>query len=351
MKANNTIIICIIAAVFFALAGCAEKAESPAEAPARIPIEQAPPPLPEGQTGPALTGAPAEAPVKPGTPSRPVGQAAPPPIEAPAAPSNTEVPMAQPAAAPQEGSEQAAPQPVPEVRMYRPIHMVRPETAPAATEAPVAAVKDREAPTPVEKSASSPVPDDQGSQQQESYNAIDQILSSLKRANIVFNTPRSMMLDETFHIRLLLNMDKDIEQLKQMINQKGEQQGENIRISDVMEARLSGSNFKITAIGSERQCISKKDGNSWNWDITPTEKGLQNLHLTMTAIINVNGKSQKYDIRTFDKVIDVKVVEPTLNDRVRSFIGKNWQWLWATLLVPVAGWLWKRIKGGKTKAA
>jgi hypothetical protein len=46
-------------------------------------------------------------------------------------------------------------------------------------------------------------------------------------------------------------------------------------------------------------------------------------------------------INTFNTTITVKVV-PHSWQTVGSFISSNWQWLWTTLLVPVAGWLFRR---------
>jgi hypothetical protein len=33
-----------------------------------------------------------------------------------------------------------------------------------------------------------------------------------------------------------------------------------------------------------------------------------------------------------------------------DFLDSNWQWLWAALVVPVAGYIWKRWKAKEKKA-
>lgn len=72
-----------------------------------------------------------------------------------------------------------------------------------------------------------------------------------------------------------------MEQLKQSIIEEGEKVEATIKVSDRMEARLSGYMFQITAITPEIQAVSKT---------------------------------------------------------------QQTEWIWAAILVPVTGWLWKRKK-------
>jgi hypothetical protein len=80
---------------------------------------------------------------------------------------------------------------------------------------------------------------------------IDQIMENMEWGNIAFNAPRSMNLEDTALIQLVLSLAKPIEELKKMIKAEGEREGARIRISNRMEARLSGPNFQITAITPE----------------------------------------------------------------------------------------------------
>jgi len=198
-------------------------------------------------------------------------------------------------------------------------------------------------------SAQVPPAEEHGVSQQNGFEAIDQALKRMEQANIAFNAPASMMLNETAIIQLVLGFEKEIEELKQMIGGDGEKEGARIRVSCRMKASLSGTNFDINKITPELQLLSKCEVTSWMWEVKPKSEGRQNLHLTLTAFIDADGKSSPRAIRTFDKVIAVEAVKPTWGDRVWVFIGDNWQWLWATLLVPAVGWFWKRMKGGKTK--
>ncbi len=170
--------------------------------------------------------------------------------------------------------------------------------------------------------------------------AIDRALESMGFGNIAFNAPRSMNLHTTAPIQLVLGLAKPIDELKQMIEAEGEKEGARIRVSDRMEARLSGSNFAITAITPEIQSISRSDVTEWKWEVKPNSEGHQHLHLTVSALLSVDGTSiPPRTVRTFDKVIEVEV---TLYQRVGSFFEDNWKWLWAAVLAPLVGWLLKK---------
>ncbi len=106
-----------------------------------------------------------------------------------------------------------------------------------------------------------------------------------------------------------------------------------------MEARLSGYRFHITPVTPETQAVSKNHRTEWQWEIHPKEEGRHRLNLTLTALLDIDGQSTPRTIRTFSKMIEVNV---TTSQTVVSFIKNNWQWLWATVLVPIAGWLWEK---------
>jgi hypothetical protein len=176
------------------------------------------------------------------------------------------------------------------------------------------------------------------------YELVDIIVASMKSANIAFNTPQKLNINETAEIQLLLSMKKSIEELKGEITSSGQTEGDTVKVANRMEAKLTGSNFQITAITEEEQAIGKNDTAEWNWEIKPQSKGRQKLHLTLTAIFVIDGKKTPKTIRTFDKTIEVEV---TAKQASKGFIAKNWQWLCVVIIFPIAGWLWKRRKSQK----
>lgn len=170
---------------------------------------------------------------------------------------------------------------------------------------------------------------------------IDSILQKMPLGNIAFNTPRAMNLYDTALIHLLLGVKIEIEDLKRMIEEEGEKAGTCIRVSDRMEARLSGCNFEITAITPEIQAVTRSEATEWKWEIKPIEEGPQYLHLTLSALLTAEDESTPRVIRTFDRTIEVKV---TWVQITKAFVQHNWQWLWAVVLVPLAGWFFKKRK-------
>jgi hypothetical protein len=171
--------------------------------------------------------------------------------------------------------------------------------------------------------------------------AIDRILENLELANIAFNAPATLQLGNSAVVQLLLSTQKSIEELQNMITATGEKEGARIRVSNQMEARLSGLGFKIETVTPEVQAVSATNVTEWKWEIEPTEPGSQRLHLTLSAQLHVEGQRVPRTIRTFERTIEVHV---TWSQKVSHFVANNWQWLWTTILIPIAGWIIRKRK-------
>ena len=170
---------------------------------------------------------------------------------------------------------------------------------------------------------------------------VDRLLNKMEFGAIAFNAPKNINIDDAPQIQLILSLANTVEELKNAIAEEGEKIGASIKVSDRMEARLSGYMFQITAITPEIQAISKLQKTEWKWEVHPKKEGKHRLHLTLTALLEIDGRSSPRTIRTFDKIIEVDV---TTTQKISIFFKNNWKWLWAAILVPIAGWLWKRRK-------
>ncbi len=170
-----------------------------------------------------------------------------------------------------------------------------------------------------------------------SLSVIDNIVNNLEWGNIAFNTPQKIRLEEPTTIELVLSPTHSIEELQSSLESQGEIESAEIRISNQMAANLVGTGFKIEALRPQEQAISS-DKTQWKWEVTPTQDGSQSLELTLSAIINISGQERQLVIETFKKTIEIEV---SVGQRVSTFVSGNWEWLWASILVPTAPFLWK----------
>ncbi|WEM43501.1 hypothetical protein PTW35_06835 [Photobacterium sp. DA100] len=175
--------------------------------------------------------------------------------------------------------------------------------------------------------------------------SVDEALSNMNPANIAFNVPENLNIEESSIVILKLSLNDTIEQIKELIDEAGQLYGATIKVSDRMEARLSGHNFQITAITAETQAVSKDQNTEWKWEIEPKVEGSHRLHLTLTALLEIDGHNTPRTIRTFSQKITIKV---TTAQRIKLFFNNNWQWMWAAILVPVIGWLWSKRKASSS---
>lgn len=165
--------------------------------------------------------------------------------------------------------------------------------------------------------------------------AIDRILDGLPRANVAFNAPATLQLEEPAVVQLLLSGRRSIRVLKRRLTELGVKAGATIKASDSMEAHLSGSGFKIEAITPAVQLASGSGVTEWKWEVEPTKTGTRRLHLSLSALVDLKGKESAYTVRTFERTLEIDV---PLRERLTGFVEANWQWLWTALLIPAGGW-------------
>lgn len=168
----------------------------------------------------------------------------------------------------------------------------------------------------------------------------------LGHANLAFNTPEKMKTREPEVVQLLLDLNKSIEELSSEIQAEGPRQGASVRVTRRMEAHLTGVTFEITPVTPEQQVILEDETTEWKWEVVPTEAGEQRLYLTVNAVLMVDGESTFRMMRTFDKVIRVKVA---WGHETIFFLKDNMEWAWATLFIPIAGWVMQRRRKKREK--
>jgi hypothetical protein len=163
--------------------------------------------------------------------------------------------------------------------------------------------------------------------------------------NIAFNVPAAAHVGQQFSVRLLLSPTGTREQLQGELDKAfgpGAAQTAEVRITAQMEARLSGQNFDILAVSPETQAVSSTGETNWEWDVKPNQTGAQQLHLTLSSLVMVNGSATPMVVEQLDRHIAVAV---SWTEESRQFLRDNWKWLWTAVLVPLGAWIWKKRKG------
>lgn len=168
---------------------------------------------------------------------------------------------------------------------------------------------------------------------------VDHILEKMPFGIIAFNVPTKININETKVIELLLTPNEDLRQLKSAVKSEGEKIGANIKITNEMEAHLAGDMFTITPVNHyEKQAIFHEKSTRWLWEVSPKQTGLHHLYLTLNVFVYTDDHSAVRTIRTFNEVIGVN---STARQQLTNFFEHNWQWLWATVFLPISGWLWR----------
>jgi hypothetical protein len=169
-------------------------------------------------------------------------------------------------------------------------------------------------------------------------------VEALPWGDIAFSTPNAVHLDTEYPINLILSQEFSAEALRAKLPDPENAASAHVQISNVMEANLTGQAFRIVPITPERQAVSPRGATEWKWTVVPLQPGPQQLHLVLSAVISVDDERVPGRVQTFERSIAVEV---TALQRIKRFTGKNWQWSFVVVLVPVGRWSWKRYKRHK----
>ncbi|HUK36611.1 MAG TPA: hypothetical protein VLV86_22000, partial [Vicinamibacterales bacterium] len=173
---------------------------------------------------------------------------------------------------------------------------------------------------------------------------VDAALTELVQGRIAFNAPERMRLSDTDSVALIASPTMDpgtmSSELRNRIGGADPIQIETLQIAPLMEAQLEGApSFDVNALTPRRQPVSRSAPTEWRWTVTAVQAGRHELHLTISAIISVDGERYPRSLNVLNRDIDVQV---TARQRLGMFLGSNWQWLLGTLVIPSAAWLWNR---------
>jgi hypothetical protein len=181
------------------------------------------------------------------------------------------------------------------------------------------------------------------------FDRTDAALGAARQGQVAFNLPERIGVNQTASVQLRLSLQAAVAELKARIDAAapGPRDGAQVLVMPRMEAKLSGdpAQVRIVAIAPEVQAVSSRLDTSWTWDVTALTPGRHPLHLSLNAVLE---GGDRRGVQTFDRIIEV---DAGLGYWVSGFFQKNWQWLWSAILIPLAGWGWKKWRSSQTGTA
>ena len=167
----------------------------------------------------------------------------------------------------------------------------------------------------------------------------DAISMQLKDATMAFDIPHFANVKNIVNAQLTIDPIKTVDEL---ISSSSPTASVNqIQISKIVEVKLLAPDFKIIATSPDRQAMSEWEPTVWNWELSDAAPGKHEVHLSINAIVTIDGDRAERSLKTFEKTV---VVEITPAQQLAGIVKQYWQWIWTTLLLPAGMWLWKRFK-------
>jgi len=144
-------------------------------------------------------------------------------------------------------------------------------------------------------------------------------------------------------VRITRNVSQDmLKLLKDKMRESA--QVDDIQVAPFMIVQLHDpevSAFRITPLTQDSQAVVGDGYTPWDWSIVPLESGHHSLYLSVGTRFKLpNGEETKFEpVYQKDVSVDVDRVYET-----KQFVSGNWQWLTATLLLPLIGFMWHHWK-------
>ncbi|WP_462248734.1 hypothetical protein [Ferruginibacter sp.] len=172
---------------------------------------------------------------------------------------------------------------------------------------------------------------------------------------LVFHAKDTMKINKAYIAKLILGKDQILSTIKEeVLKNSGSAKDEvvedtTVDIGSKMKAELTplndgaGKGFEIEPIGSAIQSINDKRKKAiWTWKITPLTAGEQHLVLSINII---EKEDEMVNLPTKDIPIVIFAEPESMMNKVAGFFEKNYQWLLATLLIPLfMGWYNARMR-------
>jgi hypothetical protein len=175
--------------------------------------------------------------------------------------------------------------------------------------------------------------------------------SNIAKGKIAFDVPPEMKEGETkqVEVRIAKGVSEAVTSaLRQTLSKNT--QVDNLQVAPFMTVRLTSEKdvFDITPLTDEKQLVWGDSYTSWSWLVEPQKAGKQVLYLSVGTRFKLPGRDDEETQFNplYQRNIDVTV------DRMyetKRLVSGNWQWLIATLAIPLVGFLWHLRKPKEPK--
>ncbi len=263
-------------------------------------VAAAPAPVVESAPSPrAAEAAPASAPhsavAEPAAP-QPEAEALATPESAPAAPSDAEV------------AASAAPTPSIDKNLLKPSLNDAKTAASGAAQAPsepIANVASADTPKPTAAkpaAAKAPAP------------ATPSLAEQFKTRKIAYNRPpTTLILNRPIDVSLVIDATESGNPAAALQGFPGTVVERDVDLSDIVSAQLTGVGFDITTQTVERQKLSPRTQNRWQWRVTPTEVGTRTLILQIYGYESGSLEAEPLDSYRDDIMVEVKQLDQVID--------------------------------------
>lgn len=182
---------------------------------------------------------------------------------------------------------------------------------------------------------------------EEALAEIDAQLSNTLLGNIAHSAPSNMQIDETAEVTLLVSPLLSPEELASEITAGGEIRTAAINITPWMHAELISPDpdaFSIRPLhGNAEQPLSTVEPTEWTWLVTAEEEGGRRLILTISRLVQVEGRESWRQVEEYRYPIEVSI---TLGTRLKQVTAGLWDFKWwiGGIIFPIiAYWIIKRL--------
>ncbi|MEZ5938559.1 MAG: hypothetical protein R3C52_10090 [Hyphomonadaceae bacterium] len=132
-----------------------------------------------------------------------------------------------------------------------------------------------------------------------------------KSREVAYNRPpKTLALGRSIDVSLTINAtDQSGAGADSLQGFPGEIVERDVDLSDVVSAQLTGVGFDITTQSVQRQKLSDKVVNRWQWRVTPTEEGTRTLILEIFGYANGSPDAEPLDQYRDDITVEVKQLD------------------------------------------